>query len=237
VKNSASEYVFSVDLNEFYSTSQTITIIGGSRVGKSSLKDIIAGRKFDENKFPTIRMNEDPDTYIATISRLKRAQSAVSKQDIEVKYHIWDCPGQKALEHIPPLYITGAMAVLIVYDITDRVTYKRAKEWMHYVRDEAKGYDKVIVLGNKKDLEAKREVSYEEANNECMGFGYNYMETSAKSGVNMETLQNWLDSHAERKVEQKVKAYDANDEWQNERIRLDVPEAEQQPKEDSCCDF
>ena len=74
------------------------------------------------------------------------------------------------------------MAVLIVYDITDTVTWNRAKEWMDYVRDEAKGYDKVLVIGNKKDLADKREVSYEEANNECVRFGYTYMETSAKSG-------------------------------------------------------
>ena len=131
------------------------------------------------------------------------------------------------------------MAVLIVYDITDTVTWNRAKEWMNYVRDEAKGYDKVLVIGNKKDLEDKREVSYEEANNECMGFGYNYLETSAKSGANMETLQKWLDSHTENKVEQKLKEYKDNDEWQNERIRLEVPKNENKPAEDewTCCNF
>merc|ERR1712154_192321 len=173
-------------------------------------------------------MNEQPELYISKIIQRRRSQSNTAKsnkpfqpdKEITVKYHIWDCPGQKMLEHIPPLYITGAMAVLIVFDITDAVTYRRAQEWMEHVRDHAKGYDKVLVIGNKKDLEAQREVSYEEANNACMGFGYNYLETSAKSGVNMETLQNWLDSHAENKVEQKIKEYDTNDEWQNERIRL-----------------
>ena len=99
---------------------------------------------------------------------------------------------------------TGAMAVFIVYDITDKVTWKRAKEWMNYVRDEAKGYDRVLVIGNKKDLADKREISYEEANNECMTYGFNYMETSAKDGTNILTLQKWLDSHTANKVQRKI---------------------------------
>ena len=132
--------------------------------------------------------------------------------------------------------------MLIVYDITDKVTWKRAKEWMEYVRDEAKGYDRVLVIGNKKDLELKREVSYEEANNECMMYGYNYIETSAMSGVNIMTLQKWLDSHTENKVERKIKEFKDNDEWQNERIRLEAPkdgdDVDKLNEEGSwCCDF
>eukprot|EP01083_Nonionella_stella_P232341 819755_1 len=171
-----------------HSTAQTITIIGASRVGKSSIKDVVIGDKFNAEKSPTIRMTEIPQSYSRQIGNLK------------VKYNIWDCPGQKVLQHIPVLYITGAMAVLIVYDLTDNVTYKRAKEWMKYVQDEGKGYDKVLVIGNKKDLINERVVSYEEAHNCCMQFGYNYMETSAKSGINMDTLQKWLDSHTQNKV-------------------------------------
>ena len=135
----------------------------------------------------------------------------------------------------------GAMAILIVYDITDKVTWKRAKEWMSYVRDSAKGYDKVLVIGNKKDLDDKREVSYEEANNECMANGYNYMETSAKNGTNIMTLQSWLDSHTENKVDNKIKEYNdnQNDDWMNERIRLDSEKPVQEETNDdwSCCYF
>eukprot|EP01084_Bolivina_argentea_P149375 260938_1 len=244
-KNSKSDYTYSVDLNQFYATTQTITIIGGSRVGKSSIKDVITGRKFDENKFPTIRMTEQPELYIAKIKRARSATvgSKFKQKDIEVKYHIWDCPGQKALEHIPVLYITGAMAVLIVYDITDNVTWNRAKDWMEYLRDEAKGYDRVLVIGNKKDLNDKREVSYEEVNNECMTYGYNYIETSAKSGQNIDTLHKWLDSHTQHKVEKKIKEYNQQDEWKNERIRLEssvIDRNEKNKKEEdewSCCDF
>ena len=92
---------------------------------------------------------------------------------------------------------------------------------MIYVRDEAKGYDKVLVIGNKKDLADKREVSYEEANNECVRFGYTYMETSAKSGTNIDVLKNWMDSHTENKVEQELQRNSNKEQQQDDRIRLE----------------
>ena len=98
-------------IKQLYSITQTITIIGASRVGKSCLKDVISGKKFDENHFPTIRMTEIPQTVSKTIHRVKKSVSSIidpaAHQDIMVNYHIWDCPGQKLLEHIPPLYLTG----------------------------------------------------------------------------------------------------------------------------------
>ena len=127
------------------------------------------------------------------------------------------------------------MAVLIVFDIADAVTYRRAQEWMEHVRDHAKGYDKVLVVGNKKDLEQQREVSYEEANNQCMEYGFNFLETSAKSGDNMDTLRKWLHAHARNKIQE----HEHNDDWQNERIRLDTPQsvqADTRKKSKACCD-
>merc|ERR1712228_178311 len=177
----------------------------------------IVGNTFNPNKFPTIRMPETPPT-------LKKELC----DGIFVEYKLWDCPGQKALEHLPPLYITGCMAVLIVYDITDNVTFKTANDWMIYVRDECKGYDKVMVIGNKNDLMNKREVEYEDANNLCNEFGFNYLETSAKNGMNMDTLQKWLDSHTKNKVVQKRK--ECENEWQTERICLELNEHQMNKK-------
>ena len=137
------------------------------------------------------------------------------------------------------------MAIFIVYDITDKVTWERAKEWMNYVRDEAKGYNKVLVIGNKKDLEMdQREVSYEDANTECMTYGFNHIEVSAKSKYNIETLQRWLDSHTENKVDNEIKENkdkeDGNVRLKSEVLPDDLRKIlsdKEQPKDEPCCSY
>ena len=127
------------------------------------------------------------------------------------------------------------MAVLIVYDITDASTWKRAKEWMCYVRDEGKGYDRVLVIGNKKDLENKREIDFEEANNECIEFGYSYMETSAKDGTHIVILQKWLDSHTENKVEKDINKNRDDGIIDLESMRQDITQTNFDTVNDDAC--
>ena len=97
-RHTRSDYTYAIDREFFETTTQTVTRIGGSRVGKSSIKDVVLGRQFDADKFPTIRMGAHPECYVTAVG---------SDGRIECRYNVWDCPGQKALEHIPPLYLTG----------------------------------------------------------------------------------------------------------------------------------
>lgn len=43
----------------------------------------------------------------------------------------------------------------------------------------------ILLVGNKKDLEGKREVSFEEASALAKNYGVDYMECSAKTGQNV----------------------------------------------------
>eukprot|EP00727_Mastigamoeba_balamuthi_P014393 m51a1_g9579 putative rab family gtpase (207) ;mRNA; r:979894-981101 len=107
-----------------------------------------------------------------------------------VKLDIWDTAGQERYRGLVPLFFRGAKAAIIVYDITNRESFKTMREWM-------KQLDKVSVLaivGNKTDLGDQRVVALSEAQDfareveERCGTKPIVSECSAKSGEGVATL-------------------------------------------------
>ena len=52
---------------------------------------------------------------------------------------------------------------MLVYDITDRVTYDNVGKWLKEVRDHADANNVIMLVGNKCDLRHLRAVDTEEA--------------------------------------------------------------------------
>ena len=79
-----------------------------------------------------------------------------------VKVQIWDTAGQESFTSITKSYYRGSICALLCYDITRRSTFDNLTRWLSDLRDVA--YNKMVVLliGNKSDLNADREVSTEE---------------------------------------------------------------------------
>merc|ERR1712154_472051 len=101
--------------------------------------------------FPTVKAPRKPTILSKPLFILEEDDDEKDIDDVHVEYEIWDTPGQKLLEYIPPLYITGSFCVFVVYDITDRFSYERAKYWINYLENNAKGFDNVALIGNKYD--------------------------------------------------------------------------------------
>lgn len=57
---------------------------------------------------------------------------------------------------------------------------------MARIREDAPAEVKIVLIGNKADLEDKREVSYNEGLELSKKLGYSYLETSARTGNNVE---------------------------------------------------
>jgi GTPase SAR1 family protein len=67
----------------------------------------------------------------------------------------------------------------VVFDITLRETFDNVSRWIKDAKDY--GYKEIfIVIGNKVDLESKRQVSEHEARELASKYGVLYAETSAK---------------------------------------------------------
>lgn len=74
----------------------------------------------------------------------------------------------------------------MTYDITDRDSFAKVSEWMSEVDKHASENISRILVGNKKDLEDKREVPYNEAKELADHFNVKFLETSAKESLNVE---------------------------------------------------
>jgi len=129
------------------------------------------------------------DIYSPTISAdIKTFHVKVNNKIIQIQ--IWDtCGNEEFAQNARNLFVNSAIAIL-VYAINDKEkSFKSLKEWYNILLNNS--YDhKIILIGNKADLENERKVTREEAEN----FKNNYedikmfFETSAKNGENIDKL-------------------------------------------------
>ena len=165
-------------------------LIGNSGVGKSSLLLRFADNVFHENFMPTIGV----DFKIRTI-------------DVDgktIKLQIWDTAGQDRFKTITSSYYRGAHGIIVTYDITDRDSFAKVSEWMSEVDKHAdKNVVSRILVGNKKDLEDQRAVQYSEAKDLADHFNIRFMETSAKSCLNVEDAFTLMTREIKSKVQPK----------------------------------
>ena len=105
-----------------------------------------------------------------------------------IKMQIWDTAGHEKFRTITTSYYKSAQAIIILYDITDQSTFDHVKNWMVEIDKFAKQGVLRVIVGNKKDLEDKRQVSEEVAKSFAEKNGIKFMEVSAKNNINIEEL-------------------------------------------------
>ncbi|CAL9135459.1 unnamed protein product [Musa textilis] len=110
---------------------------------------------------------------------------AVAVNDETVKFEIWDTAGQERYHSLAPMYYRGAAAAVIVYDITNLATFARAKKWVQELQAQGSPNTIMALAGNKADLLEARQVSAQEAETYANENGLFFMETSAKTAINV----------------------------------------------------
>ena len=103
---------------------------------------------------------------------------------------IWDTAGQERFKSMSVQVIKNSDAVILVYAINDKNTFGALDTWISKLNDTMDISKKPIILvGNKSDLD-ERQVSYEEGKKYAESKGFNFYETSAKTGENVEEAFN-----------------------------------------------
>ena len=164
--------------NNNYDMIFKIVLIGDSSVGKTNILS-----KYISDEY-------DPDTQ-ATIG-VELSTKNYTFDNNEVKVQIWDTAGQEKYRSITSSYYKGAHGCLLVYDITRKVTFENIDKWLAEIKLSSNNEINMVLIGNKCDLEDKREVSIEEAQNIAKLLNLAFMETSALNGTNVEKAFNEL---------------------------------------------
>lgn len=115
----------------------------------------------------------------------------------------YDTAGQERFRNLVERYFIGAIGALLVYDITNRESFENLPTWTHQVDKHAEGALK-IVIGNKIDLKSERRVSGEEGQGMSQQLEAEFIETSAKDGLNIEPVFERIAHYAVDRVRGRV---------------------------------
>ena len=148
-----------------------VLLLGNSNVGKSSL---------------FLRFVDDiwNDTFVPTIG----VDFKIKTFDIDgkkIKMQIWDTAGQERFKNIIASYYRGAHGILLIYDVTDKDSFRNLSNWLIEIEKNANKNVLKIVIGNKTDLENKRVISYNQGKEFADTYGLKFLETSAKKNLNV----------------------------------------------------
>eukprot|EP00600_Ochromonadales_sp_CCMP1393_P009421 CAMPEP_0174968404 /NCGR_PEP_ID=MMETSP0004_2-20121128/8114_1 /TAXON_ID=420556 /ORGANISM="Ochromonas sp., Strain CCMP1393" /LENGTH=225 /DNA_ID=CAMNT_0016217631 /DNA_START=117 /DNA_END=794 /DNA_ORIENTATION=+ len=116
-----------------------------------------------------------------------------------IKVQVWDTAGQERFRTITTSYYRHSQGILLVYDITDPLTFESIRSWMSQIRAHADQGISTILVGNKIDLTAQRAISYEEGAAMAKEFGIPFIETS---GLNVEEAFTALTTEVYNRLEQ-----------------------------------
>ena len=148
-----------------------VLLLGNSNVGKSSL---------------FLRFVDDiwNDTFVPTIGvdfKIKTFEIDSKK----IKMQIWDTAGQERFKNIISSYYRGAHGILLLYDVTDKDSFKNLSNWLIEIEKNANKNVLKVLIGNKTDLEDKRVVTYNQGKEFADTYGLKFLETSAKKNLNV----------------------------------------------------
>ena len=103
-----------------------------------------------------------------------------------VKIEICDTVGQERYKSMTSVYYKGAKGAFIVYDITSRKSFDNVDKWIEEIKEKIPNYIKLLVIGNKIDLNEQRVISIEEAKYRYKDMDIPVIETLALNDTNLE---------------------------------------------------
>ena len=149
-----------------------LVIIGDSGVGKTNILS-----RYNNNEFSLITQ---PTVGVEFGNKI------IKKENKSIKLQIWDTAGQERYKAITNAFYKGSKGAFVVYDITRKESFINIDKWIGELKTNGSDDILIVLVGNKTDLEDKREVLTEEVEKKAKQYGIAFCETSALNGQNIE---------------------------------------------------
>ena len=167
-----------------------VVVVGDSGVGKTNLIKRFVSNTYNPNTKATVG--------VEFLSKSYKINNQV------FKIEIWDTAGQERYKSITAAYYKGAKGALIVYDITQKESFENINKWMSEVRDKSAKDLKIMIVGNKTDLENERQVSTDDALERAKELESPVMEASALDGNNVKAAFYVLLKEMYKEIKKKI---------------------------------
>lgn len=185
-----------------------VIMVGSGGVGKSALTLQFMYDEFVEDYEPT-----KADSY----------RKKVVLDGEEVQIDILDTAGQEDYAAIRDNYFRSGEGFLLVFSITEHESFTATAEFRDQIL-RVKEEDKIplLVVGNKSDLEDRRQVSVDEARGKAEEWGVQYVETSAKTRANVDKV--FFDLMREVRAKKMSENKDKNGKGKNKKSKKSFKE-------------
>lgn len=157
-----------------------VCLLGDSNVGKSSL-----ALRFVSNEFRAYSQSTIGASFTSKTVEIVDSDKNDSRQ---VSFNIWDTAGEEKYHSLASLYYRNAAAAIVVYDISNRATFRALQMWITEVQSNGPKEVVLVLCGNKLDLGDHRQVPRVEAIALAESVGATYIETSARDATNVDEL-------------------------------------------------
>jgi len=152
-----------------------ILILGDSSVGKTSLLLQFCDEKFDPETLTTVGIDYK--------------KKFIMRHGQKIQLQLCDTAGQERFRSIAKNFYKNCDGIILVYDIANIKSFENIKSWINSIKDNV-DLDKIglIIVGNKIDLEEKREVNLDTVKDFGEKHNIDVFEVSAKNGKGVEEI-------------------------------------------------
>ena len=209
--------------DEEYDVLFKLVIIGDSGVGKTNILSRYLNDEFSLTSKATVGV--------------EFGSTMVKKNGKLIKLQIWDTAGQERYKSITTSYYKGAKGAFVVYDITNKKTFKNIDKWILELKANGSEDILIILIGNKLDLEKNREVNTEEVKKKAEELDIPYFETSALNGSNIEHAFDVIVGEMfNRFGKEEIEKKEGKDKKNNKAVNIDVNDKNNNDKnKGGCC--
>lgn len=160
-------------VSEYFDISCKVMLIGDSGVGKTCLLV-----RFKDGAFLS-------GSFISTVG-IDFRNKVVDVDGTKIKLQIWDTAGQERFRSITRGYYRDANALLLLYDVTNKASFDNIRAWLTEINEYAQDDVVIMLLGNKADMGGDKIIRREDGERLARDHNVAFMETSAKTGMNVD---------------------------------------------------